>query len=69
MSETNASQPKLLSASYGAWNRLLLISSGTQNICENVYAARGYSIREDPYTRGTLNERRYATRNCNTIAI
>jgi len=59
MTETTTSQPQQLSASYDAWNRLVLISNGTQKISENVYDARGYRIRKDTYTSGTLTEARH----------
>jgi len=59
MTETTTSQPQQLSASYDAWNRLVLISNGIQKISENVYDARGYRIRKDTYTSGTLTEARH----------
>ncbi|MEJ7592879.1 MAG: hypothetical protein WKF77_15125 [Planctomycetaceae bacterium] len=37
----------------------MLIMNGTQAICENVYDARGYRIRKDTYTSGTLSESRH----------
>ncbi len=59
MTETTTSQPQQLSASYDAWNRLVLISNGTQKISEHVYDARGFRIRKDTYTSGTLTETRH----------
>jgi len=35
------------------------IENGAQTICENVYDARGYRIRKDTYTSGTLSESRH----------
>jgi len=57
--ETTGTTPQQLSAQYDAWNRLVLISSGTQKVSEHVYDARGYRIRKDTYTSGTLTEARH----------
>ena len=59
MTENTGTTPQQLSASYDAWNRLVLISSGTQKVSEHVYDARGYRIRKDTYTSGTLTEARH----------
>jgi|GEM_PF-1994314 len=59
LTENTGTTPQQLSASYDAWNRLVLISNGTQKISENVYDARGYRIRKDAYTSGTLTESRH----------
>ena len=42
-----------------AWNRLVLITNGTQKVSEHVYDARGYRIRKDAYASGTLTEVRH----------
>ena len=59
MTETTGTTPQALSARYDAWNRLALITNGTQKVIENVYDARGYRIRKDTYTSGTLAEARH----------
>ena len=66
MTESTASQPQQLSASYDAWNRLVRLgeppaSAGGDEttVHENVYDARGYRIRKDTYTSGTLSESRH----------
>jgi len=66
MTEDTTSQPQLLSASYDAWNRLVRLgeppaSAGGDEttVHENVYDARGYRIRKDTYTSGTLSESRH----------
>ena len=46
MTENTGTVGQQLPAQYDAWNRLVLISNGTQKICENVYDARGYRIRK-----------------------
>ncbi len=51
--------PQSLSAEYDAWNRLVSIKNGTTKISEHVYDARGYRIRKDTYTSGTLTETRH----------
>jgi YD repeat-containing protein len=51
--------PQSLTAEYDAWNRLVSIKDGATTICENVYDARGYRIRKDTYTSGTLTEARH----------
>lgn len=48
--------PQLLTAEYDAWNRLVTIKDGAAKIREHVYDARGYRIRRDTYTSGTLTE-------------
>jgi len=40
MTENTTSQPQRLSASYDAWNRLVLITNGTQKVSEHGYDAR-----------------------------
>ena len=57
--ENTGTTPQALSARYDAWNRLVLITNGTQKVSENVYDARGYRIRKDTYTSGTLTEARH----------
>ena len=57
--ENTGTTPQALSARYDAWNRLVLISSGTQKVSEHVYDAGGYRIRKDMYTSGTLTEARH----------
>jgi hypothetical protein len=37
----------------------VLITNGTQKVSEHVYDARGYRIRKDTYTSGTLTETRH----------
>ena len=59
MTENTGTVSQQLSTQYDAWNRLVLISSGTQKISEHVYDARGYRIRKDTYTSGTLTEARH----------
>ncbi|HQX48525.1 MAG TPA: hypothetical protein PLY87_01745 [Planctomycetaceae bacterium] len=66
MTESTASQPQQLSASCDAWNRLVRLgeppaSAGGEETTdhENVYDARGYRIRKDTYTSGTLSESRH----------
>ncbi|MBL8820681.1 MAG: hypothetical protein JNL58_31955 [Planctomyces sp.] len=59
LTENTGSVPQQLSARYDAWNRLVLITSGTQKVSEHVYDARGYRIRKDTYTSGTLSEARH----------
>ena len=59
MTENSSTTPQQLSATYDAWNRLVLITNGTQKVIENVYDARGYRIRKDTYTSGTLTEARH----------
>ncbi len=51
--------PTQLSASYDAWNRLVEIQNGATKLVESVYDARGYRIRKDTYTSGTLSESRH----------
>ena len=51
--------PQLLTAEYDAWNRLVVIKNGTTKVSEHVYDARGYRIRKDTYTSGTLTEARH----------
>ncbi len=51
--------PQSLTAEYDAWNRLVSIKNGTTKISEHVYDARGYRIRKDTYTSGTLTEARH----------
>jgi len=51
--------PTQLSARYDAWNRLVEISNGATPLVENVYDARGYRIRKDTYTSGTLSKSRH----------
>jgi RHS repeat-associated protein len=57
--ENTGTTPQALSAQYDAWNRLVLITNGTQKVMENVYDARSYRIRKDTYTSGTLTEARH----------
>ncbi len=57
--ENTGTTAQALSAQYDAWNRLVLITNGTQKVIENVYDARGYRIRKDTYTSGTLTEARH----------
>ena len=57
--ENTGTTPQQLSAQYDAWNRLVLITNGTQKVSEHVYDARGYRIRKDTYTSGTLTEARH----------
>jgi RHS repeat-associated protein len=59
MTENTGTTPQSLSARYDAWNRLVLITNGTQKVSEHVYDARGYRIRKDTYTSGTLTEARH----------
>ncbi|MCX7388346.1 MAG: hypothetical protein NTX48_16905, partial [Planctomycetales bacterium] len=59
MTENTGTTPQQLSAQYDAWNRLVLVTNGTQKVIENVYDARGYRIRKDTYTSGTLTEARH----------
>ncbi|MCX7386392.1 MAG: hypothetical protein NTX48_06970, partial [Planctomycetales bacterium] len=59
LTETTGTTPQALSARYDAWNRLVLITNGTQKVSEHVYDARGYRIRKDTYTSGTLTEARH----------
>ncbi len=51
--------PQSLSAEYDAWNRLVLIKDGATTVSQHVYDARGYRIRKDTYTSGTLTEARH----------
>ena len=51
--------PTQLSARYDAWNRLVEIRNGATPLVENVYDARGYHIRMDTWTSGTLSESRH----------
>ena len=57
--ENTGTTAQALSAQYDAWNRMVLITNGTQKVIENVYDARGYRIRKDTYTSGTLTEARH----------
>ncbi|MCX7386430.1 MAG: hypothetical protein NTX48_07160 [Planctomycetales bacterium] len=57
--ENTGTTAQALSAQYDAWNRLVLITNGTQKVSEHVYDARGYRIRKDTYTSGTLTEARH----------
>ncbi|MCX7386368.1 MAG: hypothetical protein NTX48_06845, partial [Planctomycetales bacterium] len=57
--ENTGTTAQALSAQYDAWNRVVLITNGTQKVSENVYDARGYRIRKDTYTSGTLTEARH----------
>jgi len=59
LTENTGTTPQQLSASYDAWNRLVLITNGVQKVGENVYDARGYRIRKDTYASGTLTEARH----------
>ncbi len=59
MTENTGTTPQELSARYDAWNRLVLITNGTQKVSEHVYDARGYRIRKDAYASGTLTEARH----------
>ena len=51
--------PQSLTAQYDAWNRLVSVSDGANTVSQNVYDARGYRIRKDTYTSGTLTETRH----------
>ena len=51
--------PQLLTAQYDAWNRLVSISDGANTVSQHVYDARGFRIRKDTYTSGTLTETRH----------
>ena len=51
--------PQSLTAEYDAWNRLVMIKDGTTTVSQYVYDARGYRIRKDTYTSGTLTEARH----------
>jgi len=51
--------PQLLSAQYDAWNRLVSISDGANTVSQHIFDARGYRIRKDMYTSGTLTETRH----------
>jgi RHS repeat-associated protein len=44
---------------YDAWNRLVRLHVGDTTLAEYAYDARGYRIRKDSYTDGTLNEARH----------
>ena len=51
--------PSSLAANYDAWNRLVWVSDGATSVSQNFYDARGYRIRKDTYTSGTLTETRH----------
>ena len=51
--------PQSLTVEYDAWNRLVTIKNGTTMVSQHVYDARGYRIRKDTYTSGTLTETRH----------
>ena len=51
--------PQSLTAEYDAWNRLVSIKDGATTVSQHVYDARGYRIRKDTYTSGTLTEARH----------
>ena len=51
--------PQLLSVKYDAWNRLVSITESGQTVSTHDYDARGYRIRKDTYTSGTLTEARH----------
>jgi RHS repeat-associated protein len=44
---------------YDAWNRLVRLHVGDTTLAEYTYDARGYRIRKDSYTDGTLSEARH----------
>ena len=44
---------------YDAWNRLVRLHVGDTTLAEYAYDARGYRIRKDSYTDGTLTEARH----------
>jgi RHS repeat-associated protein len=44
---------------YDAWNRLVRLHVGDTTLAEYAYDARGYRIRKDRYTDGTLSEERH----------
>ena len=44
---------------YDAWNRLVRLHVGDTTLAEYSYDARGYRIRKDSYTDGTLSEARH----------
>ena len=44
---------------YDAWNRLVRLHVGDTTLAEYTYDARGYRIRKDSYTDGTLTEARH----------
>ncbi len=44
---------------YDAWNRLVRLRVGDVTLAEYAYDARGYRIRKDSYTNGTLSEARH----------
>ena len=48
-----------MSARYRAWDRFVLITDEVATISEHVHDARGYRIRKDSYTSGTLSEARH----------
>ena len=59
LTETTGTTQQQLSARYDVWNRLVLITNGKQKISEHVYDARGYRIRKDSSTSGTLTKARH----------
>ena len=48
-----------VSGVYDAWNRLVRLHVGDTTLAEYTYDARGYRIRKDSYTEGTLTEARH----------
>ena len=59
MTENSSTTLQQLSTKYDAWNRLVLITNGSQKVIEHVCDARRYRIRKDTYTSGTLTEARH----------
>ena len=56
---TGIPNPQSLTAQYDAWNRMVSISDGAATVSQHVYDARGFRIRKDTYTSGTLSETRH----------